>query len=112
MLIEEVEIRLRLRADEVYTLTELRDAVQKHRRDSITQAADFTLRDYWYLMRPDENWAKLAWNVDRDYFIRCLDKVVEIRNELMHFTTDDVDPAQYDAVEGLLEMLRTADPRQ
>jgi restriction system protein len=112
MLIEEVEIRLRLHADEVYTLTELRDAVQKHRRDGIAQAADFTLRDYWYLMRPEENWAKLAWNVDRQYFIDCLDKVVEIRNDLMHFTTDDVDPAQYDAVEGLLEMLRAADPRQ
>jgi len=112
MLIEEVEIRLRLRADEVYTLTELRDAVQKHRRDGITQAADFTLRDYWYLMRPEENWAKLAWNVDREYFIDRLDKVVEIRNDLMHFATDDADRAQYDAVEGLLEMLRTADPRQ
>ena len=112
MLIEEVEIRLRLRADEVYTLTELKDAVQKHRRDSITQAADFTLRDYWYLMRPEENWAKLSWNVDRQYFLDRLDKVIEIRNDLMHFTTDDVDPAQYDAVEGLLEMLRTADPRQ
>lgn len=112
MLIEEVEIRLRLRADEVYTLNELRDAVQKHRRDGITQAADFTLRDYWYLMRSEENWAKLAWNVDREYFIDRLDKVVDIRNDLMHFTTDDVDPDQYDAVEGLLEMLRTADPRQ
>lgn len=112
MLIEEVEIRLRLRADEVYTLTELRDAVQKHRRDGITQAADFTLRDYWYLMRSEGNWAKLGWNVDREYFIECLNEVVEIRNDLMHFTTDDADPAQYDAVEGLLEMLRTADPRQ
>lgn len=112
MLIEEVEIRLRLRADEAYTLTELRDAVQKHRREGISQAADFTLRDYWYLMRPEENWAKLGWSVDREYFIDCLDKVVEIRNDLMHFTTDDIDRAQYDAVEGLLEMLRTADPRQ
>ena len=48
----------------------------------------------------------------REYFIECLNEVVEIRNDLMHFTTDDADPAQYDAVEGLLEMLRTADPRQ
>lgn len=112
MLIEEVEIRLRLRADEVFTLSELKDAVQKHRRDGITQAADFTLRDYWYLMRPEENWAKLAWRVDREYFLNRLDKVIEIRNDLMHFTTDDVAPAQYDAVEGLLEMLRTVDPRQ
>lgn len=112
ILIEEVEIRLRLRADEVYTLAELKDAVQPHRRNGISQAADFTLRDYWYLMRPEKNWVKLAWNVDRGYFLDCLDKVVEIRNDLMHFTTDDVDPAQYDAVEGLLEMLRAADPRQ
>jgi restriction system protein len=112
MLIEEIEIRLRLRADEVYTLTELKDAVQNHRRSGITQAADFTLRDYCYLLKPEANWGKLAWHVDREYFIDRLDKVVEIRNDLMHFTTDDVDPAQYDAVQGLLEILRTADPRQ
>lgn len=31
---------------------------------------------------------------------------------LLDQTTDDVDPAQYEAVEGLLEMLRAADPRQ
>jgi restriction system protein len=112
MLIEEVEIRLRLRADEVYTLAELKAAVQERRRDGITQAADFTLRDYWHLLRPEANWTKLAWNVDRKYFLDCLDQVVNIRNDLMHFTTDDVAPAQYNAVEGLLEMLRTADPRQ
>jgi restriction system protein len=112
MLIEEVEIRLRLRADEVYTLAELKAAVQKHRQSGISQAADFTLRDYCFLMRPEENWSKLAWNMDREYFVDCLENVVMIRNELMHFTTDDVDPAQYSAVEGLLEMLRTADPRQ
>ena len=29
----------------MYTLTELRDAVQMDRRDAVTQAADFTLRD-------------------------------------------------------------------
>jgi restriction system protein len=80
--------------------------------DAVTQAGDFTLRDYCYLLRADENWAKLAWNVDHEYFLECLDKVVDIRNDLMHFTTDDVDPAQYEAVEGLLEMLRAADPRR
>lgn len=112
MLIEEVEIRLRLRADEVYTLAELKAAVQPHRRAGVSQAADFTLRDYWYLMKPDENWTKLAWNVHHQYFLECLDKVVNIRNDLMHFTTDDVDPYQYNTVDGLLEMLRTADPRQ
>lgn len=50
--------------------------------------------------------------MDQEYFLGCLDKVIEIRNDLMRFTTDEVDPAQYNAVEGLLEMLREADPRQ
>ncbi|MCW2918675.1 MAG: Restriction system protein, partial [Gemmatimonadales bacterium] len=35
----------------------------------------------------------------------------KIRNELMHFTPDPLSSKQYAAVEGLLELLRTVDPR-
>ena len=112
MLIEEIENRLRLRADEVFSTDELRAAVQPHRRSRVHRAADFTLRDYCFLMKPETNWAKLSWDVDHDYFIARLEQVVDIRNDLMHFTTDPVALAQYNAVEGLLEMLRAVDPRQ
>ena len=112
MLIEEVENRLRLRADEVFDTDELRVAVQPHRRSRVHRAADFTLRDYCFLLKPENSWAKLGWDIDRDYFIARLEEVVDIRNDLMHFTTDPVTLAQRDAVEGLLEMLRAVDPRQ
>jgi restriction system protein len=49
--------------------------------------------------------------VDRDYFIERLQEVVDVRNELMHFTPDPISAHQFAAVEGLLAMLRAVDPR-
>lgn len=111
VLIEEAENRLRRRADEVYSTDELKSAVLPHRRARVHKAADLTLGDYVYLMRSEDNWAKLEWNVDREYFIDRLAEVVNVRNELMHFTPDPLSQEQYAAVSGLLEMLRTVDPR-
>ena len=62
-------------------------------------------------MKPGENWAKVQWNIDHEYFIDRLHEVVEVRNELMHFTPDPLSSEQYATVEGLLEILRTVDPR-
>jgi len=62
-------------------------------------------------MRSEENWKKLEWRVDREFFIDRLAEVVNIRNELMHFTPDPLSEKQYAAVEGLLMILRTVDPR-
>jgi restriction system protein len=111
VLIEEAENRLRRRAGEVFTVDELRAASPANRRSQVNSAADLTLGTYVYLMRPKENWAKVQWNVDHEYFIDRLREVVEVRNELMHFTPDPLSPEQYETVEGLLEILRIVDPR-
>jgi restriction system protein len=111
VLIEEAENRLRRRAGEVFTVDELRAASPANRRSRVNNAADLTLGTYAYLMRPKENWAKVQWNVDHEYFIERLLEVVEVRNELMHFTPDPLSSEQYATVEGLLEILRTVDPR-
>jgi len=87
-------------------------AVGKAQRSRVSEVSDLTFGNYVYLMRPKENWAKLEWNVDHEFFIECLAEVRDIRNELMHFTPDPLSPHQLAAVEGLLEMLRTVDPRQ
>jgi restriction system protein len=111
VLIEEAENRLRRRAGEVYSLDEFRAAVLPFQRPRVHQVADLSLGNYVHLMKPEENWVKLEWNVDREFFIERLAEVVEVRNELMHFTPDPLSPEQYAAVDGLLEMLRTVDPR-
>lgn len=111
VLIEEAENRLRRRANEVFSVDDLRAAAPGYRRAHISSASDLTLGNYVYLMKPAELWARLGWNLDREYFIERLEEVVDVRNELMHFTPDPLSTKQYEAVEGLLEMLRTVDPR-
>ena len=111
VLIEEAENRLRRRVGEVFTVDELRAASPPGRRSQINTAADLTLGAYEHLMRPQENWAKVQWNIDRDYFLDRLHEVVRVRNELMHFTPDPLSTEQYATVEGLLEILRIVDPR-
>jgi restriction system protein len=111
VLIEEAENRLRRRANEVFSVDDLRASAPGHRRAHISGASDITLGNYVYLMKPAENWARLGWSLDREYFIERLEEVVRVRNELMHFTPDPLSAKEYEAVEGLLEMLRTVDPR-
>jgi restriction system protein len=62
-------------------------------------------------MRPEENWAKLGWDLAHEFFIDRLTEVREVKNELMHFTPDPLSNEQYAGVEGLIEMLRAIDSR-
>jgi len=110
VLIEEAENRLRRRVGEVFSVDDLR-AVVGSRRKHVNGTADLTFGNYVYLLRSAENWARLEWNVDHEFFVERLDEVREVRNERMHFTPDPISPKQYSAVERLLEILRTVDPR-
>jgi len=109
MLIEEVESRLCLREDKVFSPDELREADPRRRAD-IHRAADFTLGTHYHLLKEEKNWAKLGWNVDHLYFLGKLQEVRDIRNGLMHYSPDPTPADIYDKVEGLLEILRAADP--
>ena len=62
VLTEEAENRLRRRAGEVYELGEPLAAVSPSQRPRVHKVSDLTFGNYVHLMRPKENWAKLAWN--------------------------------------------------
>ncbi|MBA9004154.1 CBS domain-containing protein [Thermomonospora cellulosilytica] len=111
VLIEEAENRLRRAADENFTVDELRDAVQPHRRNKINHAADFNFGDYYHLLKDPGRWTKLGWNIDQQILLGLLEDVRVIRNDLMHFSPDPLSPERYDKVNGLLTLLRTVDPR-
>jgi restriction system protein len=109
-LIEEVERRLRRRADEVFTLEELRAGANSPNR--IKSAADLTLGAYDNrLLVSEESFRRLGWKLDHKLFLSALTSVRRIRNELMHFSTDPLTVEQIQSIEGLVNMLRTVDPR-
>ena len=48
------------------------------------------------LLEAPDSWEKLNWPANRSVFVRSLDEVREIRNEVMHFSPDPLEEAQMD----------------
>ena len=89
MFISQIEGHLRQLIHRKYTVEELRDASLTPGR--IEGAADLTLGDYQQLLGKRENWEKLNLEIDRGEFIHHIERVREIRNEVMHFDPDGLE---------------------
>jgi CBS domain-containing protein len=55
---------------------------------TINTVADFTFGDYLRLLEKPNYWERLQIPVDRAIFIKKLDRVRELRNDVMHFDPD------------------------
>lgn len=110
VLIEEAENRLRRAAEERFDLDDLKDAVPNHQKSRLKDASDLTFGNYVFLLRDPLRWQKLGWRLDRDQVVDLLEQVRNVRNDLMHFATDPLSEEKYAAVNGLLQLLRTAEP--
>ena len=58
----------------------------------INDVSDLTFGEYVRLLQNEANWAKLRMRIDRTTFVAWLDKVREIRNDIMHFDPDPIEP--------------------
>lgn len=58
----------------------------------VKSPSDLTFGEYGRLIEPDANWSKLGVKIDRVEFIKQLDRVRAIRNDVMHFDPDGLDP--------------------
>jgi restriction system protein len=72
---------------------------------------DLTFGEYKRLLERPENWQKLAWNVDRVIFVKTLDDVRNIRNDVMHFSPDPIEDDQLKVLTNFIGMIKVLDPR-
>ncbi|XVQ11436.1 CBS domain-containing protein [Spirillospora sp. CA-255316] len=110
VLVEEAENRLRRAADSAFEVDDLKAAAHPNNKAKVQRAADLTFGNYYFLLKDAQRWSKLNWSIDQDILLGLLQKVGQIRNELMHFATDDLSPDKYNSLNGLLHLLRTVDP--
>lgn len=111
-LIEEIERRLRRQVGPdgaAFNLDELRASSKSPKK--VNSAGDLTLGNYEYLLKDVTDFKRLGWRLDHDLFLSALTAVRKVRNELMHFSPDPLTPEQLLAVHGLVNMIRTVDPR-
>lgn len=86
LLIGEIETSVRKLISGKFTaaeLTEVKDPAEKERK--VGAVSELTFGDYVRLLANEKRWTKIGLKLDRIEFVKRLDEVREIRNEIMHF---------------------------
>ena len=104
LLIGEIEHHLRNLVRGLFTVEEF-TKVSKGER-IVKGPSDLTLGDYCQLLGTEAAWKKLKVCMDRKEFIKRLDEVRNIRNDIMHFSLDEFESEKLDELEKLVRLLR------
>lgn len=106
LLLGEIENHIRALIDGRFSQPEL--AAVKDQGDegrAIETVADLTLGEHQRLLERPESWAKLGLNADRVVFIKELDKVRQLRNDVMHFDSDSITEIERTSLRNFLQFL-------
>lgn len=102
LLLGEIENHIRRILASKFSPAELAEARDPSDADrEVTEVADLTFGEYIRLLENPDRWDKLNLPIDRKTLIKQIDKIREIRNDVMHF---DPDPMPSDDL-GLLRDL-------
>jgi CBS domain-containing protein len=106
LLLSEIENHVRLLIDGKFTAEELssvKDPVDPER--TIESVADLALGEYIRLLENPSNWKKTGLTVDRKVFVRELDQVRRIRNDVVHFDPDGITEEDHKLLRHFLQFM-------
>jgi CBS domain-containing protein len=89
LLLSEIEHHLRWIIDGRFTADELKRARNSDDPDrEVSTVSDLTFGEYVHLLQNKEKWKKVGLEIDRVEFVKSLERVNAIRNDVMHFDPD------------------------
>lgn len=95
LLLEQIEKLIRQILDGKFLLKELQEfCAYGESKKVIEHIDDLTFGDYIRIIEKPEHWERLKLTIDRNHFIKQLDKVREVRNDIMHFDPEGSSEAQ------------------
>jgi CBS domain-containing protein len=97
ILLEQIENHIRQILDKKFLVTDLKEfcKIGEIERD-IEFIDDLNFGDYIQIVGNPENWEKLNLSIERLPFIKQLDKIRKIRNDVMHFDPEGITKEQKD----------------
>lgn len=96
LLLSEIENHIRKLIDGKFSEAELKSAANpEDNTRTITSVANLTFGEYIRLLEKPRNWDKSQIKLDRNTFIDGLDKIREIRNNVMHFDPDGISEQEH-----------------
>lgn len=72
----------------------------------IDGAQHLTFGEYHRILQNPDVWDQIGWTVDRNIFCQHLEHVRDIRNAIMHFSPDPIEPDELAVLENMLQWIR------
>lgn len=108
LLIGEIENGVRQILRGKFTAAELNDAKAPGEDGRAIEAvADLTFGEYIRLVEPEKRWKKLKLEVDRVKFLEGLNRVRDVRNDVMHFDPEGLEPGDFKFLQDFAAFLRS-----
>lgn len=107
MLVGEIENYIRRLVSGKFTTEEL--AAAKNPADTtrtIEDVSDLTLGEYIRLIEQGQNWERLGLRLGRKLFIERLESMRTIRNDVMHFDPDGIEPDDLEKLKVFARLLQ------
>jgi CBS domain-containing protein len=105
--LSEIDQRLRDVIATHFSIEEVRDLSDKgDGTQAIDDFDDLSMGDYEQVLANPDCWARLNWPLDRKEFHHLLDEVRDVRNDVLHFNPDPIEPERLSRVAGLVDLLR------
>ena len=108
LLIGEIENHLRRLISTRFSIDELKTA--KNSTDENREVAavdDLTLGEYIRFLQSEDKWKRLSLRLDRAQFIKWLEDVRDVRNDVMHFDPDPVSADRLQLLREVASMMQT-----
>ncbi|NQU63562.1 MAG: CBS domain-containing protein [SAR324 cluster bacterium] len=95
LLLEEIENHVRQILDGKLLVEDLvKYSTPSDLSRTVTHIDDLTFGEYVRMFENDDVWAKITLNVEKSHFVKQLDKVRQIRNDIMHFEPEGITDTQ------------------
>lgn len=105
-IIGEIESSLRQIIGDKFTPEELNEVKYGEDNKDISSVSDLSFNQYIQLIRKGDNWSRLNLSLDKSAFTARLEEVRDIRNDVMHFNSDDIDVEQKEILRNTALFLR------
>jgi CBS domain-containing protein len=107
LMLGEIENGIRRILHGKFTSKELEDAKGPGEDNrTIAGVADLTIGEYIRLIEPEKRWKKLGLEIDRVEFLSRLNKIREVRNDVMHFDPDGLEPSDMELLREFAQFLK------
>jgi predicted transcriptional regulator len=95
ILLEQIENHIRKILDNKFLISDIQEFCKIGEIErNIEFIDDLNFGDYIKIVGKPENWEKLNLSIERSHFIKQLDKIRQIRNDVMHFDPEGITKEQ------------------